>query len=105
MTPTTTPMMIYRGELVSGPAALPRLMLRELTCEKVHAGHAGTPPGEEEWHRLSPVERFEWLEEHCWILPPEERWDAMKRHRSNIVAALKHRAWNLACRRMAPGRA
>jgi hypothetical protein len=28
----------------------------------------------EEWHRLSPVERFEWLEEHCWVLPPEERW-------------------------------
>ena len=28
-------MLIYRGELVSGPAALPRLLLRELTCEKV----------------------------------------------------------------------
>ena len=31
-------MLIYRGKLVSGPAALPRLMLRELTCETVLAG-------------------------------------------------------------------
>ena len=30
--------MIYRGELVSGPAALPRLLLRELTCKTVLAG-------------------------------------------------------------------
>jgi hypothetical protein len=105
MMTTTTPMLIYRGKLVSGPAALPRLMLRELTCETVHAGHASTPRGDEEWHRLSPFERFEWLEEHCWILPPEERWDAMKRSRAKIVAALKNRAWDLACRRMAPGHA
>jgi hypothetical protein len=95
-------MLIYRGELVSGPAALPRLMLRKLTCKTVLAG---TPPGEEEWRRLSLVERFEWLEEHCWILPPEERWDAMKRHRAKIVGLIKERAWDLACRRMAPGHA
>jgi hypothetical protein len=25
----------------------------------------------EEWRRL--VEDFEWLEDHCWVLPPEER--------------------------------
>jgi hypothetical protein len=31
-------MLIYRGELVSGPAALPRLLVRELTCETVLAG-------------------------------------------------------------------
>jgi hypothetical protein len=31
-------MLIYRGKLVSGPAALPRFMLRELTCETVLAG-------------------------------------------------------------------
>jgi hypothetical protein len=39
------------------------------------------PPGhydrEDEWHRMSPVERFEWLEDHCWprrdltITPPK----------------------------------
>ena len=29
------------------------------------------PPGDEEWCRL--VEDFEWLEDHCWVLPPEER--------------------------------
>jgi hypothetical protein len=28
-------------------------------------------PGDEEWRRL--VEAFEWLEDHCWVLPPEER--------------------------------
>src|SRR6516165_5780586 len=38
MMTTTTPMLIYRGKLVSGPAALPRLMLRELTSETAHAG-------------------------------------------------------------------
>jgi hypothetical protein len=33
------------------------------------------PPGDydrEKWRRL--VEDFEWLEDHCWVLPPEERW-------------------------------
>jgi hypothetical protein len=103
-------MLIYRGKLVSGPAALPRLLLRELTCETVHAGPRVTPiinrtRGEEEWHRLSLVERFEWLEEHCWILPPEERWDAMERSRTKIIGLIKPRAWDLACRRMAPGHA
>ena len=32
------------------------------------------PPGDydrEKWRR--PVEDFEWLEDHCWVLPPEER--------------------------------
>jgi len=32
------------------------------------------PPGDydrEKWRRL--VEDFEWLEDHCWVLPPEER--------------------------------
>jgi hypothetical protein len=31
-------MLIYRGELVSGPAALPRLLLRDLIHEKVLVG-------------------------------------------------------------------
>jgi hypothetical protein len=31
-------MLVYRGELVSGPAALPRLLLRELIYEKVFLG-------------------------------------------------------------------
>jgi hypothetical protein len=88
-------MLIYRGKLVSGPAALPRFLLRELT------GPVTT--SDEEWHRLSLVERFEWLEDHCWVLPPEERWAAMERARTKIVGALKTRAWDLACRRMAPG--
>jgi hypothetical protein len=96
-------MLIYRGKLVSCPAALPRLMLRELTCETVHAGHAGTR--EEEWHRLSLFERFEWLEEHCWVLPPEERWNAMERSRTKIIGALKERAFDLAAHKVAPGHA
>jgi hypothetical protein len=29
------------------------------------------PPGDEERRRL--IEDFEWLEDHCWVLPPEER--------------------------------
>jgi hypothetical protein len=86
-------MLIYRGKLVSGPAALPRLLLRKLTCET------------EEWHRLSLVERFEWLEEHCWVLPPEERWDAMERSRAKIAGLIKERAWDLAATRCAPGHA
>jgi hypothetical protein len=95
-------MLIYRGELISEPAALPRFLLRKLTCKTVHAS---TPSGDEEWHRLSPIERFEWLEEHCWILPPEERWDAMKRHRAKIVGLLKERAWHLAASSVPPGNA
>jgi hypothetical protein len=31
-------MLIYRGELVSGPAALPRLLLRDLIYEKILVG-------------------------------------------------------------------
>ena len=96
-------MLIYRGKLVSKPAALPRLLLRELIDETVLAGPAATPPGEEEWHRLSLVERFEWLEEHCWVLLPEERWDAMERSRAKIVGLIKTRAWDLAARRVPPG--
>jgi hypothetical protein len=30
----------------------------------------------EKWRRL--VEDFEWLEDHCWVLPPEARGDARK---------------------------
>jgi hypothetical protein len=102
---TTTPMLIYNGKLVSRPEALPRFLLRELTDETVHAVHAGTPSGEEEWHRLSPFERFEWLEDHCWVLPPEERWDAMERARTKIIGLLKTRAWDKAVARCPPGRA
>jgi hypothetical protein len=35
-------MLIYRGKLVSGPAALPRLMLRELIHEKILVGPVTT---------------------------------------------------------------
>jgi hypothetical protein len=34
------------------------------------------PPGDEEWRRL--VEAFEWLEDHAWVLPPEERGLGMR---------------------------
>jgi hypothetical protein len=60
---------------------------------------------DEEWRRLSLVERFEWLEEHCWVLPPEERWNAMERSRAKLVLALKERSFNLAARLVAPGHA
>jgi|SRR6516164_4001517 hypothetical protein len=36
-------MLIYRGELVSGPAALLRLVLRDLIYEKVLVGPVATP--------------------------------------------------------------
>jgi hypothetical protein len=62
-----------------------------------------TPPGEEEWHRLSLVERFEWLDEHCWVLPPEERWDAMERARAKLVHLVKERSFDLAAARCPPG--
>ena len=35
-------MMIYNGELISGPAALPRLILRDLIYEKVLVGPVTT---------------------------------------------------------------
>ena len=38
-------MLIYRGELVSGPAALPRLLLRELIYEKVFLGPVNVNDG------------------------------------------------------------
>jgi hypothetical protein len=66
--------------------------------------HTSRTPGEKEWHHMSALERCEWLEAHCWILPPEERWDT-KRSRAKLVGLVKERAWDLACHRMAPGRA
>jgi len=44
------------------------------------------PPGDynrEEWRRL--VEDFEWLEDHCWILPPEERWLGKRDEKPNTA--------------------
>jgi hypothetical protein len=38
-------MLIYRGELVSGPAALPRLLLRDLIHEKVFLGPVNVNDG------------------------------------------------------------
>jgi hypothetical protein len=38
-------MLIYRGELVSGPAALPRFLLRELIYEKVFLGPVSVNDG------------------------------------------------------------
>jgi hypothetical protein len=61
--------------------------------------------GEEEWRRLSPIERLEWAEEHLWVLPREERWDTMQRSRTKIVSLIKERAWAMAAARMAPGHA
>jgi hypothetical protein len=38
-------MLIYRGKLVSGPAALPRLLLRELLYENVFLGPVNVNDG------------------------------------------------------------
>ncbi|MFZ2077858.1 MAG: hypothetical protein WAV38_14635 [Xanthobacteraceae bacterium] len=38
----------------------------------------------EEWRRL--VEAFEWLEDHCWVLPKEERAKAKPPARSPLTA-------------------
>src|SRR6516164_5283096 len=38
-------MLIYRGELVSGPAALPRLVLRSLIHEKIFLGPVNVNDG------------------------------------------------------------
>ena len=145
-------MLIYRGKLVSGPAALPRLMLRELTCKtvlagpRVLAGPCVTPIlngdvarvvelpagglGIEWWRKgagwvTAPKGAFDLadfvpgdtnrpvlpkdavrlgcqLEDfgRHWTEEPGHPWD-----RAKIVDALKNRAWDLACRRCAPGNA
>jgi hypothetical protein len=143
-------MLIYRGELVSGPAALPRLMLRELTCETVDAGPrvvAGpcvssfhgdvarvveAPGGGlriEYWKRGAgwteapkgsipladfvpgfcrpPLEK-DAARLGCYVEDFGKHWTeerASIADRAKIVSALKTRAWDLACRRMAPGHA
>ena len=38
----------------------------------------------EKWRRL--VEAFEWLEDHCWVLPPEEQAKAKLPARSPLTA-------------------
>jgi hypothetical protein len=46
------------------------------------------PPGDydrEKWRRL--VEDFEWLEDHCWVLPPEERWLGKRDEKPNTATA------------------
>ena len=40
---------------------------------------------ERERRRL--VEDFEWLEEHCWVLPPEERWPGKRDEKPNTATA------------------
>ena len=100
---TTTKMLIYRGKLVSKPAALPRFLLREM----IHGPAVDDRPmsGNDEWHRMSPAERLEWLAEKCWVLPPEERWAAMERSRTKLVGLIKERAWATAAAKCTPGHA
>jgi hypothetical protein len=144
-------MLIYRGKLVSGPAALPRLMLRELTCETVLAGPrivAGpcvTPILNGDVARVVALPngglRIEWwVKGTGWTEAPKGAFDladfvpgycrsplekdaarlgcyvedfghhwteerASPRDRAKIVRALKERAFDLACRWMAPGHA
>ena len=165
---TTTPMLIYRGELVSGPAALPRLMLRDLIYEKVLVGPVTT--FDHDVCRLIELPtgglRIEhWIKGAGWIeappgyitpdkfvagghrptsakdaarldIPASELDDitaeeiaiakhemrrprklrgflygtelpghAARQDRARIVGLIKERAWDLACRRMAPGHA
>ena len=144
--------MIYRGELVSGPAALPRLLLRELTCKTVLAGPrvvagpcvVGILNGDVA--RVVELTtgglRIEWwVKGTGWTKAPDGAFDladfipgdtnrpvlpkdadrlgcyledfgrhwteepATPRDRAKIIHMLKERAWNLACHRMAPGRA
>jgi hypothetical protein len=85
VTPTTTPTLPTWRELIE----LEEKVREILRARMRRAATTARTPGDEEWHRLSPFERFEWLEEHCWILPPEERWDAMERSRAKIVGLIK----------------
>jgi hypothetical protein len=39
----------------------------------------------EKWRRLR--EEFEWLEDHCWVLPPEERWLGKRDEKPNTTTA------------------
>jgi hypothetical protein len=162
-------MLIYRGELVSGPAALPRFLLRDLIYEKVLVGpvvpgfHGPVarvvelPTGGlriDYWKRgtgwteapkgsipladfmpgacrpasakdaarddipaaeLDDVTDFEIeLEKHEMSRPRKIYgllWGTVvselpsPRDRAKIVHLLKERAWDLAARRVAPGRA
>ena len=52
----------------------------------------------EKWRRL--VEDFEWLEDHCWVLPPEERGLGMREPKAekppeNLTAIRLREAINL----------
>jgi hypothetical protein len=165
---TKTTFVVYRGKLVSGPAALPRLLLRDLICEKVLVGPVTT--FDQDVCRLIELHtgglRIEhWVKNIGWTeappgyitpdkfcagghrptsakdaarldMPASELDDitaeeiaiakhdmsrprilrgflygtelpnhAARRDRARIVAALKSRAWDLACHRMAPGHA
>ena len=40
---------------------------------------------ERERRRLA--EEFAWLEEHCWVLPPEERWLGKRDEKPNTATA------------------
>ena len=137
-------MLIYRGKLVSGPAALPRLVLRDLIYEKVLVG-----PVVPDFH--GPVARLVelpsgglridwWVKGSGWTEAPKGaftlyemmpgkcravlekdaarlgcRLEDFGRHwteerastadRVRIIGALKNRAWDLACRGVAPGHA
>jgi hypothetical protein len=165
MMPTTTsPMMIYRGELTTGPAAALRLVLRDLIYEKVLVGPVvidqivarliSEPNGSirvEYWKRgagwieaapgmftpdefmpgacrpasardaarldipaseLDDVTPFEIELEKHEMSRPRKLYGFLygtelptPRARAKLVRMLKERAWDLACRRMAPGHA
>jgi hypothetical protein len=73
-------MLIYRGKLVSRPAALPRLILRELTCETVIAGPCMTPILNGDFARLVKLPtgglRIDrWVKGAGWVEAPKGAFD------------------------------
>ena len=125
-------MLVYRGKLVSGPAALPRLILRDLIHEKVFLGPVNVNDGTV--GRLVELPsgglRIEyWKRGAGWIEAPKSltlssfmpgkmrpvsadlaaRVGMPPLYNTNtgakLVGLFKERAWDLACRRMPPGHA
>jgi len=81
MTTTNTPMLIYRGELVTGPEAALRLLLRNLIHEKVIVGPLVTPILNGDVCRLIELPtgglRIEhWKRGRGWVEAPKGAFDA-----------------------------
>ena len=89
-------MLIHRGELVSCPAALPRLMRRDLI-------HDRRPPTPSEMDEVWDRDTLDYCREKLREL--RRLIERRHHHREKVIHALKSRAWDLACRRMAPGHA